>query len=309
MNTSVRDFRPGFFKSSSFVELDAAEQAMLQQIKEMDTSQLVSYVTRNDFNQVVRLATYDEKFQKFCRTNEDMQAFWKRMASGYGCFIAQLSHCEPIIFLDQPKIDPFNYFCGNLYYTFSLIARHDAGYPFSPEEMLYLKEAVKYKSVHALQKDNIFIYEAIDTLEEPFKEEYYRKAIQNSRDTLPHYGSYGYFLLAEAYFRYAFWLKNSRPDLGQRFCDSFCQTLNLAKSILAKSEHSIWNASLGRGLSVSNSWQEEDPDRLRNILLQQFNSGSLQCLNAIKKGNTDPQGEKNRSADVDDGPTNASFRL
>lgn len=80
--------------------------------------------------------------------------------------------------------------------------KRDFGY----SEMEAIKMAIQYGSVHAVQRYNDYLYSKLQQASDNDAEALYQELIANSERMLPHYGSYGYMVLAEAFTHYCFWL-------------------------------------------------------------------------------------------------------
>jgi hypothetical protein len=76
-------------------------------------------------------------------------------------------------------------------------------------------------------------------------------------------------MLADIYFHYAQWaISEEDRGLANKAIEAAIKNCSLAKKHLEKSTYSIFNASLGRGLASSNSFNIESPEEVQDILIK-----------------------------------------
>lgn len=206
---------------------------------------------------IVKIAQKCPEFEAICRL-EQYEPFWKNQ---YILFGAYLSPSKNNSFLfNEHDSNHFDLIRGAYFFYHSDIERKRRKQPFSASELSCLRQAITYRSIHALQRYNDYLYSKIN--EAPTdreKRQLFIEIILSSKKMLELYGSFAYMMLAEAFFRYSLWLQESNHPNVKETMNAAYESLVLADLRLESSQFSIHNASLGRGLEYSNSFKFASP--------------------------------------------------
>ncbi|KTC87196.1 DUF5630 domain-containing protein [Legionella brunensis] len=227
----------------------------------------------DDLSFIIRISKESNYFNTLCKQSK-YKKLWDVIYSQIGLYLTA-KETTPISFFvhDDPNLDSFSLAKGAyLFYLYDLL-RQEPGADYTPTKIKLLKEAVNLKSIHATQHYNQFLFYKIehnDLEPDEDKRTLFKEAIANCKQELELYGSYAYMMLVETYFHYAKWAASEgNSDLVIKAIEAAQQNCSLAKKHLEKSTQSIHNASLGRGLAFSNSFNVESPDEAK-VLLQQW---------------------------------------
>ncbi len=207
---------------------------------------------------IVRLKYASLVFEELCK-KDFLKNHWQELWSNYGFILTSSGKT----FYPENR-DHFELLMGAYFFYKSQLIQKQLNKDFSTLELVYLKEAIKYSSVHATQRYNNYLYSMIDSADAKEKEGLFKEIINNCQKFTPSYGSYGYMMLAEAAFKYYLYLNAIKP-FGKKSASadlahsSALQACSYAIAALEKSAHVIFNASLGDGLGKSNSYNIDNP--------------------------------------------------
>ena len=250
------------------LQLKAPDHLYLSRFKEATDAEKKKMLETTDFDLIAKLSYHNADIDLFCQRPE-LSDSWKQLWSTYGLILCAQQGLDPILLNAQPASNAFNLVKGVYFYYMSQQVAIKYKTDFLHTEMEYLKLALKYNSIYALKRYNDFLYSEIPTATD--KEKVFVQIIENSKKMLLESGSYGYMVLAEALGAYALWLlEDHQFDKAEKIVLSAYTSLDYADSILVKSQYSIHNASLGRGLTCSNSMGLDNPKEAKNLLQKKF---------------------------------------
>lgn len=263
-----------FISLNNLFHLNFLDKMTLNQIENHTFNELNFFSKKksiDDIGFIIKLANASPTFTKICK-KPIYNEIWNDLYSILGLFVP--SHeAKRVAFYTHLNTDSFDLLRGLYFFYCSQNVRTAVSDEFSNSEIRFLKEAIRYKSVHAVQMYNTFIYNKITNgkLEEgEDAKTLLVDAIKNSKSLLQLHGSYAYMLLAEAFFRYAVWEKNNDEiPTAQRALKSAIIACDNAAKYLYTSRFSIYNASFGKGLGYSNSFGISSPEEAK-IMLEDF---------------------------------------
>ena len=214
---------------------------------------------------IIKLADADPDFNTYCHQDQ-FHARWNYLWETYGVLLK--SNQEP--FISYPAISPFDRLRGVHFFHISRgLAENNKD--FTALELRFLKKALKYKSIHALQRYSQYIYRQIDSkMDEAEVKKLGKELIEIiaiGKELTTNYGSFAYLMLAEACYRCSLLhigIKNINE--AQEFYNTALLSCDYAESILKESEASINNASLGLGLQCSNTLKISSPQLAREYI-------------------------------------------
>ena len=221
---------------------------------------------------IFKISKESNYFYNLCIVDK-YKKLWDTVYSTIGLYLTS-SEKTPISFYvhDDPNLNSFSLLKGAYLFYLSDLLRKEIKADYTPTEIKLLKEAIPLKSIHATQRYNEFLFHKIedDTLEQDEDQvTLFKEAIANCKLQLKLHGSYAYMMLTECYFHYAKWAVSVRDNrLATRSIDAAIKSCSLAAKHLEKSEYSIYNASLGRGLAFSNSFKIGSPEAAHDFIKQ-----------------------------------------
>lgn len=252
------------------LELTALDLLFIEQFNAGDDTKKQEMVERTKFADIARISHHNMDFELFCN-RPALDEHWKRIYCAYGLLLSNQLHLTPSPFYSQPHVKQFHFALGAYFFSLSQKTAIEMRSDFSYSEMEFINTALKFESVHAMQRYNHYLYLKIPSASELEKESLYKELIRNSKRMLPTYGSYGYMVLAEALGHYCAWLfETHQTEEAKKLHEEALKSLDYAASILDESTFSIANASLGRGLMWSNSWGIESPTVAKTFLEEKF---------------------------------------
>ena len=258
------------FRNSNFLLLTAVDKLYLDQFNAADEETKRIIVKRTNFDVIARVSQNNQAFELFCKSVE-MKNSWEKLWCAYGVVLSGQQKLDKIVFYIHPKTNQFDLVRGAYFYHLSQRIKINMKIDFSYSEMESVKLAIKYGSVHAIQRFNEFLYEKIQSARDENKDTLYNQIIMNSMGMFPDSGSYGYMVLAEGLGGYALWLLERGDTVkAEQIFNKSMKSLDKAALILVPSQQSIHNASLGRGLKTSNSLGINTPENAKIILKEKF---------------------------------------
>ncbi|MFJ1268303.1 DUF5630 domain-containing protein [Legionella lytica] len=227
--------------------LNAIENTFLTDFLALEVEEKIksvqNLIEHNQFDFIVKLSWNSKEFSKTCLEAE-FQYSWESLWSTFGTI---LTGDAQVAFYVQPHQKAFNLFLGAYFYNQSL-AFKDRKTPSI--EKGYLLEAIKYGSIHALQRYCFSVYEGLDNeQDDPEAASKIHALIITIKKFLPFYTSYACLMLSEAYARYAMF----QPEQASQATQSALNACEKARELYNKEDPAVFNASLGRGLSASNT--------------------------------------------------------
>jgi hypothetical protein len=252
--------------------LTALDQLYLQQFNEAGHDKKVDLIKKAHTSHIVRLAHNNKDFASYCERLE-LQDCWKQRWCIFGALLIEQKEPLSSLFYAQPKSNNFKLIQGAYFFYRSQQVLNSCKTEFSFSEIEYLKIAIKFGSVHAVQRYNNYLYSKLSSEAIEDKDVLFEEIIANSKSMLSTYGSYAYMMLGEALGRYALWLREqNRTAEAKKNYLSAMQSLGFAEKILVHSQYSIHNASLGVGLKKSNTLSIGSPSEAEDKLKTAFNS-------------------------------------
>lgn len=248
---------------------------------DFDEKKFFSQITLKSLPFVVKIAKYSAPFAKLCEKNE-YNSLWKELYSTIGLTLTKnKSHTQAFYTHDENEVCHFNLLRGSYYFHLAQQALETKEKAFSSLELYWLNQAMKFESIHAIQRYIQCLYQKLTKVSQDEVEKILIESINLSKVTLNKYGSYAYMMLAEAFFRYAAWAQQA--DNVNRAKSAIHSSINAcikAQNHLITSTFSIHNASLGEGLKASNSLGLECPRKailfLRNWAVNRLQEKDLQ---------------------------------
>lgn len=258
------------FHNPNFLLLTAVDKLFIDQFDAADDETKQQIVKRTKFDVIARISHSNLSFELFCKRIE-MKDSWEQLWCAYGVVLSAQQKLDEIVFYIHPKTNPFDLVRGAYFYNLSQKINKNMKVDFTYSEMESVKLAIKYGSVHAIQRFNEFLYDKLQSARDEDKNALYNQLIMNSMGMFPDSGSYGYMVLAEGLGSYALWLLERRETLkAEQIFKKSMESLDKATLILVQSQQSIHNASLGRGLKTSNSLSINTPESAKIILNDKF---------------------------------------
>ena len=217
-----------------------------QKIKKVE-----SLVDSDSIDVIVSLAELDSEFSAICALPQ-FNAKWVSSWSTYGAILTK--DIKKALY-DQPTMhNKFALFLGIYYYHQALETASKFKKDYSASEISSLQKAIKYQSIHACQRYNIYLYSQMDNNKYEYSDELFCKIIRQIKPLLPLYGCYAYIMLAEAYVRYGMFLRHwEHNDKANNSFSSALQACQKAQRDFKPESVSIYNASFGGTLAESNS--------------------------------------------------------
>lgn len=247
--------------------------------------QFFGRVNVEDLGFITKISKESNYFNNLCHQDK-YKKLWDIVYSKIGLYLT-VSDTTPISFYvhDDPNLDSFSLAQGAYLFYISDLLRKELKKDYTLTELKLLKEAIPLKSIHAAQRYNEFLFNKIEhnELEEDENPRtLFKEAIDNCKQQLELHGSYAYMMLAETYFHYAKWaISEGDSKAATKAIDAAIKSCSLAEKHLENSSYSIHNASLGRGLTASNSFNVESPEEAKKLLTQWMESQSSELAPRI----------------------------
>lgn len=268
-----------FLTLSDLSRLNFLEEAFLNDLKNDKFNELQFFSNKknvSDIPFIIKLARASQLFADVCKKEVYQQA-WSELYSQLGFLMSSLEG-QQVTFYMHDKMDSFDLLKGSYLFYLSQQVRVALSQEFSSSELNLLKEAMRFNSVHAVQRYNIFLHNRVmngqlEDGEDP--KTLLMDAVKNAKALLEPYGSYAYMLLAEAFYQYAAWAKQEGDQTGyRRSLQAAISSCDKASKFLDVSKFSIYNASFGKGLCSSNSFGIESPEEAKEML-EHFLAGNM----------------------------------
>ncbi|CAM2951169.1 Uncharacterised protein [Legionella steigerwaltii] len=262
-----------FFNFKTFntaLKLTTQDQLFIYVFNHANDERKLELIKNQKIEAIARIAHHHHEFATFCNRTE-LKDYWEKIWCAYGVALSQQKNVPLILFFSHLQLNQFNLVRGAYFFYLSQEIRKEIKRDFGYSEIESLKLAIRYGSVHAIQRYNEYIYSQLQHAHDKESEPLYQELISNSKLMLPHYGSYGYMVLAEALAHYCFWLlKNSEMEKAQEAYTRALESLDYAQLILKDSQYSIHNASMGLGLKCSNSQGFEFPSQAKDFFIKYY---------------------------------------
>ncbi|WP_298622196.1 DUF5630 domain-containing protein [uncultured Legionella sp.] len=260
-----------FLTLSDLSRLNFLEEKFLNDLKDdrFNESQFFSNKkTVSDIPFILKLARANQLFADVCK-KDVYQHIWRELYSLLGFLMSSLEG-QQVTFYMHEQVDSFDLLKGSYLFYLSQQVRAALSQEFSSSELNLLKEAMRFNSVHAVQRYNIFLHNKVinGKLEDTENSKtLLMDAVKNAKSLLEPYGSYAYMLLSEAFYQYAVWAKQEGDQTGYRkSLQAAISSCEKASKFLNVSKFSIYNASFGKGLCSSNSFSIDSPEEAKEML-------------------------------------------
>lgn len=240
----------------TWLKLNPLETAALQDFSRLSDQQKRFFVmerlnTPAHYELIAKFAIHNEAFHNTCQLPEFNCIFFD-----YWCTLGFLCSNNQVLFYRPQGDHGFDFFMGIFFYHQSLTIRNTTNTHFSFFEVEYIKEAVKYKSVHAIQRLLEHHYTCLNRdsgASVGEREGLHANTIQYCRSLFDSYGSYAYLMYIESLIFYAhFLVENNQIPKAIKCFEIAKITCDPADINLQISQQSIHNASFGEGLGKSN---------------------------------------------------------
>lgn len=235
------------------LNLNPADYLILQEIEEKkkDSKSISDYIESFSAPVIIKLANHSDKFLHHCK-NSGLDFIWRQRWIAYGTLLMP----EGTSFANYETTNEFDRFRGiYFFYQAYQIAKRQQG-RFSDNEIPFLKNAIKYNSIHAILRYSHHRYQLFDSKSLSVSEyqDDLLTTIRCCRKLTDNYGSFAYLMLAEAYFRMCKISIEEKNIPGiEKNCSAAVACCDYANQVLDESRDAILNASLGQGLVCSNT--------------------------------------------------------
>jgi hypothetical protein len=209
----------------------------------------------DNLESLIKIAAKHSNFEHLCQQSI-CDPYWNKFYIFMGYALSRTKR-NPINFLiHEDRVNPFDLLRGAFFFHKSQLVREESGVKFLHSELLFLKEAIKYDSIHAVEQYNSYLSQKIEESNSKEEKKYlFKEIINNCKNMLELYGSYAYMMLAEAFYHYAeFYLEHNEWQRAQFTIIAAKTAIECAQLYLQESQPSIHNAGLGDGLEKSNSF-------------------------------------------------------
>ncbi len=255
---------------NTLLKLTAQDRLFVHLFNQADDKKRLELIKNQKIETIARIAYHIHSIEAFCNHSE-LKEYWGKIWCAYGVALSQQKNLPLMMFFSQPQLNQFDLVRGACFFHLSQEIRKNMKSDFGFSEIELIKIAIQYRSVHAMQRYNDCIYSKLQQASAEESYPLYQELITNSRLMLPHYGSYGYMVLADAIAHYCLWLfKNFEIEKAQTEYKRVLESLDNAGLILKESKYSIQNASLGVGLKCSNSMGFELPSKAKDFFIEYY---------------------------------------
>lgn len=259
-----------FTTLASIFKLNIADYIFLENIKNksFDEASFFKRMNRScNLGFIFKIVNANQYFETLCQ-KEQYDSLWETQYCLFGLQLTSTEEKQTNL-LPHKNEKSFNLLRGAFFFHQSQLVREQTKEPFSLQELRFLKQGIHFNSVHAIQCYNQYVYNkvAAPNLNWNQQDDLLRDAILNCKKLQDLYGSYAYMMLAEAYFHYAQWaLREGNAANAKAAIDAALTACDFAEIELERSKYSIHNASLGKGLAASNSFNIEIPSKAKELL-------------------------------------------
>lgn len=262
-----------FFDTKTLItqlQLSDKDNLLIYIFNQADENKKFELIKNQNVETIVRIAYHIENIEIFCGRVE-LKEHWEKIWCAYGVALSHQKNLPLILFFSQPQLNQFDLVRGAFFFHFSQEARKNMKKDFGFSEVESLKIAIQYRSVHAIQRYNEYLYHKIKKANPEESHLLFQELVSNSKRMLPQYGSYGYMVLAEAHGQNCIRLLNNHEiEKAEQEYKLVLEALDNATLILNESQYSIQNASLGFGLKYSNSWGFESPLQAKEFFIKYY---------------------------------------
>ncbi|CEK10200.1 DUF5630 domain-containing protein [Legionella hackeliae] len=206
-------------------------------------------LSQSNFDLLVKFACTIPEFYKTC-LSPTFDKEWAKLWSTYGIILTNDS--QKALF-NQSQSNPLHLFLGIYFYHKAVRIKKYC--PNSTKlEQDYIQKAMNYESIHACQRYAQYVYENCQSFKHSETDSHFKKLFAELKKLTPNYGCYAYIMLAEAYLQFAFFQQHldNKVKAEKAFNCALLACANAEKSYNTD-DPIIFNASLGEGLSASNS--------------------------------------------------------
>jgi hypothetical protein len=219
------------------------------------------FIKNSQIDFIVKSIYINPEFKAICLRAEFVDD-WISLWSTYGVLINQ--NISKGLFI-QSTDNPLDLFLGMYFYNTAVSYSKNLKSLDSTIIQNYLREAIKYKSVHACQMYHEYLYAKMDEkTQAPSQEteDVFHSIIDTIKKLLVDYRSYAYLMLAEAYVRYGIYVSTAQKNIPKKLRDiemAATTCCEHAERLYDAKDPAIFNASFGKGLSSSNTLSMTTP--------------------------------------------------
>lgn len=271
-----------------FLKLNFLEEMTLRTIREGSFDESTFFSSAKsvaDIGYITKMSYASPEFAKMCKKDK-YRELWSDLYSQLGLCVSAFTD-KRITFYEHENIDSFDLLRGTYFFYLSQKLKAELPNELSLSELRFLKEAMRFNSVHAVQRYNIVLFDKVThgKLEEGENaKELLMEAIKQAKSLLELYGSYAYMLLAEAYYQYAQWAQEHESSTTyRRALQAAIASCGNATKYLDKSQYSIHNASFGQGLGFSNSFGLDSPEKAKEVLEEMLTQSFEKIANPLER--------------------------
>lgn len=209
----------------------------LSRIETKDPLLKEEVINTQDLWTIVKLAEAAPVFAKFCKTLNWQARILREF---------RFSH---------DRINSFDLLRGEIFFGMALDAAEKED---KTDFMPYLKKAVAYSSIHAIQRYHEYLYQYINASKTTRdnmadKLSWLTEIKKNCVRMIECYGSYAYMMLAEVCFQFAeCYHETAETQRSEETYQAALNACDFAEKHLKESQPSIFQASYGEGLGFSN---------------------------------------------------------
>ena len=255
---------PTFFRESTLndlLKLNIADRLFLAKImdKTFDENEFFNNLSANiNIDFIIKIAEVNDEFAALCKRDK-LSFLWDESYATLLSLATPADRNKPTQFFKQNNACSFELLRGAYFFLKSHQQKIKAKTDFSYEELIFLKKAVQYNSIHAIQRFNQYIYLQSENETSDSEKEIknlLKECIVNCKKLTPVYGSYAYMMLAEAFAHYSRWAeKKSELKDSKAAMNASLVAVENSDKYLEQSKYAIHNASFGGDLKYSNSFQ------------------------------------------------------
>ncbi|WP_131795996.1 DUF5630 domain-containing protein [Fluoribacter gormanii] len=263
----------GFFDFKTLnasLKLTTQDRIFIYIFNQANHQKKLELIKKQKIETIARIAYHDPSIEIFCK-HPDLEEYWGKIWCAYGVALTLQKNLPLMMFFSQPQLNQFDLVRGAYFFHLSQEIRKNLKNDFGFSEIESIRIAIRHGSVHAIQRYNEYIYYKLQQASTEESYSLYQELIANSKLMLPHYGSYGYMVLADALSHYCLWLLNNfKFEEAQAEYKHVLESLDYAELILNESKYSIQNASIGTGLKCSNSMGFETPSQAKEFFIAYY---------------------------------------
>jgi len=270
-------FEKGIVNVSNYLKINGIMTLFSENFSKMDlskkTKKVHALINDNKIEFIVKMACNDQDFYEICLLPE-FSDIWVSYWNTYSFIITR--DVNKLLYEPSESTNKFDLFMGMFFYNLALNIANKLKREYSACEIGYLIKSISFNSIHACQRYNSYLYDQMninsDSMENTQK--CFENIIIRIKKLLPAYRSYAYFMLTEAYIRYALYLREQNLPQNNQVFTAALEACNFAEKYYEDSFTCIFNASFGGSLADSNTLSLSDFDEVRQLIISIRDTGS-----------------------------------